>query len=542
MHKWYRDGRELPVGTAEDTYEILSAVQSDSGTYTCKGQHKEKVLYTGSSNMVALKVNGEAPKPLLTLDSPSGEIFTGDTVTLSCRAGTDPAGWEYLWFKKTQGAALTSTDSSSTDGSSYTIHSAAVSHGGEYWCRAGRGRPAFYTPYSDSLQLSITGEAPKPLLTLDPPSGEIFTGDTVTLSCRVGTDPAGWEYLWFKKTQGAALTSTDGSSYTIHSAAVSHGGEYWCRAGRGRPAFYTPYSDSLQLSITAPPPAVLTLNPAWRKFYPTEKVTLKCEIQSRQTGWSYLWYRDGASMNSVLSRGNEYTILALDQSHRGRYSCRGRIPGRAVYTKMSNDLSLTVDARPQAVLTLETAWTEIFRSDSLTLRCQVEGSSAEWNYTWYRDGRHLPLDPSGDRLTLTAGNNSFSSEYKCRGNRTGQPSYTEISEGFRENNIVLKRKVLVSVASSVLLGLILTVLGCVCLRKKRKLAYKMTPQNDMFLSKPPTEHLCGDLEHFSNEEQSTEAKAACSIELYSILDLKKKTEVLPPKQNPEDLTSFKAGQ
>ncbi|XP_064176570.1 putative high affinity immunoglobulin gamma Fc receptor IB [Anguilla rostrata] len=103
---------------------------------------------------------------------------------------------------------------------------------------------------------------------------------------------------------------------------------------------------------------------------------------------------------------------------------------------MSKDVTLTVDARPQAVLTLETAWTEIFRSDSLTLRCQVEGSSAEWNYTWYRDGRHLPLDPSGDRLTLSAGNDSFSSEYKCIGNRTGQPSYTEISEGFRENSIV----------------------------------------------------------------------------------------------------------
>ncbi|KAG5835289.1 hypothetical protein ANANG_G00242290 [Anguilla anguilla] len=355
MHKWYRDGQELPVGTAGDTYEILSAVQSGSGTYTCKGQHKERVLYTGSSNVVTLKVNGEAPKPLLTPDPTSGEIFTGDTVTLSCRVGTDPAGWEYLWYKETQGAALTSTDSSSTDESCYTIHSAAVSHGGEYWCRARRGKPALYTPYSDSLQLSIT-------------------------------------------------------------------------------------------------------------------------------------------------------------------------------------------ARPQAVLTLETAWTEIFRSDSLTLRCQVEGSSAEWNYTWYRDGRHLPLDPSGDRLTLSSGNDSYSSEYKCRGNRTGQPSYTEISEGFRANNIGLsglKRKVLVSVASSVLLGLILTVLGCVCLRKKRKLAYKMTPQNDMFLSKPPTENLYGD---DSNEEQSTEANAACSIELYSILDLKTKTEVLPPKQNPEDLTSFKAGQ
>ncbi|XP_064176613.1 Fc receptor-like protein 5 isoform X1 [Anguilla rostrata] len=462
--------------------------------------------------------------PVLTLNPAWRKFYPTEKVTLKCEIQSRQTEWSYLWYR--DGASMNSALSSS--GNEHTIPALDQSHSGIYSC-GGRipGRDV-YTEMSNDVTLTVDGEAPKPLLTLDPPSGEIFTGDTVTLSCRAGTDPAGWEYIWYKDTLEETLTSTDssstdGSSYTIHSAAVSHGGEYWCRAGRGSPTVYTLYSDSLQLSITARPPAALTLNPARRKFYPTEKVTLKCEIQTRQTGWSYLWYKDGASMNSVLSRGNEYTIPALDQSHRGRYSCRGAIPGRAVYTEMSKDVTLTVDARPQAVLTLETAWTEIFRSDSLTLRCQVEGSSAEWNYTWYRDGRHLPLDPSGDRLTLTAGNDSYSSEYKCRGNRTGQPSYTEISEGFRENNIVLKRKVLVSVASSLLLGLILTVLGGVCLRMKRKL-----------------ENLCGDREHVSNEEQSTDANAAWSIVLFSIPE--KKTEVLPPKQNPEDLTSFKAGQ
>ncbi|KAG5835288.1 hypothetical protein ANANG_G00242280 [Anguilla anguilla] len=145
------------VLSREDEYTIPALDQSHRGRYSCRGAIPGRAVYTEMSKDVTLTVDGEAPKPLLTLDSPSGEIFTGDTVTLSCRVGTDPAGWEYLWFKETQGTALTSTDSSSTDGSRYTIHSAAVSHGGEYWCRARRGRPAFYTPYSDSLQLSITG-------------------------------------------------------------------------------------------------------------------------------------------------------------------------------------------------------------------------------------------------------------------------------------------------------------------------------------------------------------------------------------------------
>ncbi|KAJ8258663.1 hypothetical protein COCON_G00176750 [Conger conger] len=334
----------------KDTYEILSADQSDSGTYTCKGQHKKRVLYTGSSNTIKVKVSGNKPKPQMFLDSPSGELFTGDTVTLSCRVGTDPAGWKYLWYRETQRAALTSTDSSSTDGSSYTIRHAAESHRGEYWCQAGRGRGPFYTLYSDSFKLNIT-------------------------------------------------------------------------------------------------------------------------------------------------------------------------------------------ARPHAVLTLETPWTGIFRTDSLTLRCEVNGSPAKWNYTWYRDGQSLLLDPSRDRLILTSANDSYNSEYSCRGNRTDRPSYTEISEGFRERNIVLKRKILVSVASSFLLGIILIILGCICLRmkmKSRKSTYKTTAQSNMFFSKPPTDisaNLQSDVDDFTDVQQSTGAEADYSIELYSILNLEKRKE--GGKRTPE---------
>ncbi|KAJ8360446.1 hypothetical protein SKAU_G00169710 [Synaphobranchus kaupii] len=39
------------------------------------------------------------------------------------------------------------------------------------------------------------------------------------------------------------------------------------------------------------------------------------------------------------------------------------------------------------------------------------------------------MQPRGDRLTLTSGNDTYHSEYRCRGNRTGKPSYTEISIG-----------------------------------------------------------------------------------------------------------------
>ncbi|KAJ8395365.1 hypothetical protein AAFF_G00033500, partial [Aldrovandia affinis] len=312
----------------------LSADQSDTGTYTCRGECKRSALYTAISNAIALNVLA-LPHVVLKLQSGWTKIFNKERVTLRCEmSGGTLTEWGYLWYRDGQELPVDKT------ADTYNILSAVQSDSGTYTCRGECKRSALHIDSSNYVALYVYKNIPKPLVTQDPPGEEIFTGDTVTLSCGVRTDPARWEYLWYKDTQGAALTNTDhsspdGSSYTISSAAVSHSGEYWCRAGRGRPLFYTLYSDSLKFNITA---------------------------------------------------------------------------------------------RPQAVLSLETGWTEIFRTDSLTLRCEVEGSSAEWNYTWYRDGQHLPLDNSRDRYTLTSGGRSDHSEYRCRGNRTGEASYTEISD------------------------------------------------------------------------------------------------------------------
>ncbi|KAJ8265748.1 hypothetical protein COCON_G00148470 [Conger conger] len=75
---------------------------------------------------------------------------------LSCGFGGDPAGWEYFWYKDTQRTALPNTESSRSEGSSYTISPAALAHSGEYRCRAERGRNPFYSDYSDPLSLDIS--------------------------------------------------------------------------------------------------------------------------------------------------------------------------------------------------------------------------------------------------------------------------------------------------------------------------------------------------------------------------------------------------
>ncbi|KAK6477878.1 Fc receptor-like protein 5 [Huso huso] len=45
------------------------------------------------------------------------------------------------------------------------------------------------------------------------------------------------------------------------------------------------------------------------------------------------------------------------------------------------------EGHPQAVLTLQPAWAQIFTGETVTLSCEVEGGSAGWRFKQYRDGR-----------------------------------------------------------------------------------------------------------------------------------------------------------
>ncbi|KAG7472126.1 hypothetical protein MATL_G00105300 [Megalops atlanticus] len=114
-----------------------------------------------------------------------------------------------------------------------------------------------------------------------------------------------------------------------------------------------------------------------------------------------------------------------------------------------------------AVLILETGWAEIFTTDSLTLRCEIQGISAEWNYTWYRDGEQIPLDHTGDRYTVRSGNGSYQSEYKCRGNRPEKSSNSSFSDGLVPVNRIHRAvenlfRICVGVAILLFLSVIMT--------------------------------------------------------------------------------------
>ncbi|XP_064156593.1 hemicentin-2-like [Anguilla rostrata] len=276
----------------------------------------------------------------------------------------------------------------------------------------------------------------------------MYTGERVTLSCGFEGDPAGWEYLWYKDplrhtVPNTDSSRTDGSSFTISSAALAHSGEYRCRAARGRKPFYSDYSDPLTLEISVLPQTYLIVQSGWTEVFPNETVTLRCVIQGSSAEWKYKWYRDGRELpvdkaNSSSVNGDTYTILSADQSHAGLYTCRGELTRRAsVHSLIGSSATLTVRALPQAVVTLDEGWMGVLiTKGTLAMNCELQGfTSADWNYTWYRDGTQISLNHTGERHTVGFWDSSSDGEYRCSGNRTDRPYYSLISEGFMTSNI-----------------------------------------------------------------------------------------------------------
>ncbi|XP_029114182.1 leukocyte immunoglobulin-like receptor subfamily A member 3 [Scleropages formosus] len=79
-------------------------------------------------------------------------------------------------------------------------------------------------------------------------------------------------------------------------------------------------------------------------------------------------------------------------------------------------LSEDTPETPKAVLTLQSAWTQIFTGETVTFRCEVQDGLTDWTYWWYKDGRVIPVYYS-NTLTYSPVEVSHSGRYTCAGER-----------------------------------------------------------------------------------------------------------------------------
>ncbi|KAA0706811.1 Myosin-binding protein C, cardiac-type [Triplophysa tibetana] len=444
-YKWYKNGQGLQ--NSRPLLEIKSAKKDDTGYYSCQGSINHRVV-SERSNAVELQIN-ETPKPKLTADPNWTEFFPDETITLTC--GFDDqcpkpimtqspdsnviynkesltfkcdfkvelSEWEYLFFRESRQIHAGSSNS-------FSIQTAQGSNSGKYSCRVKRrtltsdqsdvrtvtvkgdytceAKRGDFSIYSELLKVDVQA-IPTAKLTLESASSVFYPSEKVTLKCEIEGSSDNWSYKWYKN-KGDLQESKP--SLEIPLTSKDDSGEYTCqRFIKGRVT--TEMSSAVKLQVNAIPTAKLTLEPALAVFYPSEKVTLKCEIVGSSDDWSYKWYKNQGDLQESKP---SLEIQLTSKEDSGEYTCQRFIKGR-VTTEMSSAVKLQVNAIPTAKLTLEPALAVFYPSEKFTLKCEIEGSSDDWSYKWYKNKGDL--QESKPSLEIQSTSKEDSGEYTCQG-------------------------------------------------------------------------------------------------------------------------------
>ncbi|XP_058874368.1 immunoglobulin superfamily member 1-like [Acipenser ruthenus] len=359
----------------------------------------------------------ELPKAVLTSSPQWGELYTGETVTLSCGVEGGFTGWEYLWYKSSQGGTVQIRD---TTGATYTLSPVTQSHSGQYQCEAQRGDRPRSSQRSDPFTLTVSAGKPKPVLTREP-AGEILEGDSVTLSCVVEGGSDGWRYLWYKDSQHSTpvyqtnSSSGTGAGYTISAAALSHSGEYCCRAERGSKPFNSDYSNAVKIQVSelfSTP--TLTVTPH-ASVWEGEAVTLQCgaHINKQGTQLQYRYITVNGDQRGAGSQ-DQYSIPAAELRDTGSYQCEVEAAGTGL-KKRSDSVSLTVRELFITPTLTFTPVSPVWKGEAVTLQCgaQINKQGTQLQYSYIKDNGDLSGARSRDQHSIPAAGLRDTGSYQC---------------------------------------------------------------------------------------------------------------------------------
>ncbi|XP_062371974.1 leukocyte immunoglobulin-like receptor subfamily A member 2, partial [Sardina pilchardus] len=426
---------------------------NDAGQYTCKGRRSVRPRNSQSSASFSINVT-DLPTPTLSVQ-PETPVFTGEEVTLKCEI--EPEGvWKYKWYKDWDNNLLSQGDTNT-----YTITAAAESHKGQYWCQGERtDRP---TTTQLSTQLSIDVKASKPKLTLSP-CHQLLTGDSVTLRCELGVS-SGLVFYWYRDTQTSDhVTQTDGDSYSISSVKVSDGGQYWCRAGRGDPVYYTQYSDAAEIRFRGvSPPASVIIHSNWTQIFTDEPLSLSCGVQGN-SGWR-LRNCTGSGGESKCPNdwrsetGSICSISSASPSDSGVYWCQSESG------EQSNPVNITVH---DGDVILESPVHPMTEGDPLTLYCRYRYQPSNISADFYKNGTLLQTSTTGE-MTIPAVSKSHGGLYKCSNPESGESPESRVIVRVRNVSAHVSNKLVVAVGAVIgLLVAFALVIGLVLLYRSQR--------------------------------------------------------------------------
>uniref|UniRef100_A0A4W5Q575 Ig-like domain-containing protein n=1 Tax=Hucho hucho TaxID=62062 RepID=A0A4W5Q575_9TELE len=136
------------------------------------------------------------------------------------------------------------------------------------------------------------------VLTIQPTSSQIFSGESVTLRCNIQRgEVTDWKYTWRK--DGVDFLSRE-HEYEISEVKISDCGDK-CLGTHIDQKKHSEFSDSVIQTVTALPKASVKIVTTQDPLYFGTTVKLHCDI-SDFTGWTYHWLINKEQISGQTSK------------------------------------------------------------------------------------------------------------------------------------------------------------------------------------------------------------------------------------------------
>ncbi|XP_067261224.1 B-cell receptor CD22-like [Chanodichthys erythropterus] len=365
---WYRNSQPLTERRDRNNELLLQSVRrEDAGRYSC-------AVHGHNHISPAVQINVTyPPRNVSVLITGSGEIVSGDSVTLICSSDSNPPALNFSWFK---GGTFVGS------GRIYNISKISSDDSGEYKCRSINEHGE---KYSDNVTLNVM-YPPRNVSVLITGSGEIVSGDSVTLICSSDSNPPALNFSWFKENESSAVGS--GQSF---SALQS--GRFYCQAHNQHGS---QRSDAVTVTVKDPPKNVsVSISPSG-EIVSGDSVTVICRSDSNPPALNFSWFKG----RKFVGSGRIFSISKISSDDSGEYKCRSINEHGEKY---SDAVTLNVMYPPMNVSVLITGSGEIVSGDSVTLICSSDSNPPALNFSWFKENESSAVGSGQSFSALQSG-------------------------------------------------------------------------------------------------------------------------------------------
>jgi Abnormal spindle-like microcephaly-assoc'd, ASPM-SPD-2-Hydin/Immunoglobulin domain/Immunoglobulin I-set domain len=241
------------------------------------------------------------------------------------------------------------------------------------------GSASFTGPQLSSafvVQMTATGVATAPSITMQPANASIVAGQTATFSVGAsGTAPL--SYQWRKN--GTAIAGATSFSYTTPAETTSDNGAQFSVAVSNSAGSLTSNIATLTVTVSPVAPSITT-QPSNQTVFAGQKATFSV-IANGTSPLSYQWRKNGTVISGATSAS--YTTPAETTSDSG--ALFSVVVSNSVGNVTSNSATLTVNPDPAPAITSQPASQTITAGQTATFSVTASGT-APLSYQWQKNG------------------------------------------------------------------------------------------------------------------------------------------------------------